>query len=293
MTRTELQAHTRKELAALARDNGVVGWHGMSKVDLVLALVKKPAITRSRGNGTAKMDKVAHNGRQPVRPARVAIPVQAAVARNTSGSPGPEEQIESSKYDVGVPTQDLSAKVPRDLPAGYGKDRIVVMVRDPYWLHCYWELTRHAIQRAEAALGQEWHTAKPILRLLDVTSHDTTSTSESHPPRHRHPRRLQQLVHRRQQSAAFLPRRHRLPVAERPVLRAGPLQRRHHAAGRRQRRHRRKLGRHRSARRPTASTPCPAASIRPPAAWSSSSCSRNACAGRWVRRPSPVSAPAA
>src|SRR5262249_46318334 len=78
-----------------------------------------------------------------------------------------------------VPTKDLSAKVPKDLPAGYGKDRIIVMVRDPYWLHCYWELTRHAIQRAEAALGQEWHTAKPILRLLDVSSQDTTSTAES------------------------------------------------------------------------------------------------------------------
>ncbi len=102
MTRNELQAHTRKELAALARDNGVVGWHGMSKEDLVLALVKKPAIARTRGNGTAKMDKVAHNGSHPVRPARVALPVQAAVARNTSGSPSPEEQIESSKFDVGV-----------------------------------------------------------------------------------------------------------------------------------------------------------------------------------------------
>jgi hypothetical protein len=69
--------------------------------------------------------------------------------------------------------------MPRDLPTGYGKDRIVTMVRDPYWLHCYWELTAQAVQRAEAALGQEWHNAKPILRLLDVTSGDTTSTSES------------------------------------------------------------------------------------------------------------------
>ena len=90
-----------------------------------------------------------------------------------------------------MPTTDLRPRCRKDLPAGYGKDRIVVMVRDPYWLHAYWELTRHAIQRAEAALGQEWHTAKPILRLLDVSSHETTSTAEVDPPRHRHPRRLQ------------------------------------------------------------------------------------------------------
>jgi hypothetical protein len=113
------------------------------------------------------------------RPARSGHPVQVAAARNTSGTASAEESVERSKYDVGVPTHDLSAKAPKDLPAGYGKDRIVVMVRDPYWLHSYWELTRHAIQRAEAALGTEWHTAKPILRLLDVSSHGMTNTSES------------------------------------------------------------------------------------------------------------------
>jgi hypothetical protein len=35
------------------------------------------------------------------------------------------------------------------------------------------------VQRAEAALGQEWHTAKPILRLLDVSSREIASNSET------------------------------------------------------------------------------------------------------------------
>src|SRR5438093_452924 len=104
---------------------------------------------------------------------------QRGAARNTNGTTSAEEQVERSKFDVGMPTKDLSAKVPKDLPAGYGKDRIVVMVRDPYWLHCYWELTRHSVQRAEASLGQDWHTAKPILRLMDVSSRDTSSVAES------------------------------------------------------------------------------------------------------------------
>jgi hypothetical protein len=129
--------------------------------------VKKPS--KSTPNGAR-----FHRGRKSLRPQAL-----RGVARNTNGVASPEEQVERSKFDVGVPTKDLSAKVPRDLPTGYGKDRIVVMVRDPYWLHCYWELTRLAIQRAEAALGQEWHGSKPILRLLDVTSNDTTSSSES------------------------------------------------------------------------------------------------------------------
>jgi hypothetical protein len=142
----------------MARKKNIPGYQSMGKDDLVAALMPQA------------------NGTKP-KPSR--LPHQKAAARNTSATSSGEEQVESAKYDVGVPTKDLSAKVPKDLPGGYGKDRIVVMVRDPYWLHTYWELTRHAIQRAEAALGQEWHTAKPILRLLDVSGRDVTNSSES------------------------------------------------------------------------------------------------------------------
>ncbi|MCS6850420.1 MAG: DUF4912 domain-containing protein [Gemmataceae bacterium] len=156
MTTDELRACTKKVLAEMARDQNIPGWHGMRKEELIAALSGKP--------GKKK-------GPRP-KP-------QTGAARNTGNGTSVEEQVERSKFDVGVPTKDLSAKLPKHLPAGYGKDRIVVMVRDPYWLHAYWEVTRQAIQRAEAALGQEWHGAKPILRLLDVSSQDTTNTAEA------------------------------------------------------------------------------------------------------------------
>jgi uncharacterized protein len=60
------------------------------------------------------------------------------------------------------------------------KDRIIVLTRDSYWLHAYWELSRTTLARARAALGQDWHAARPILRVLDVSSEDTTSASERH-----------------------------------------------------------------------------------------------------------------
>jgi hypothetical protein len=161
MTRDKLEALSKKELADLARKKGVAGYSTLRKEELVavLAPARKPRVK-------------AKAARPRPRP-------QASAARNTSATSSGEEVVERSKFDVGVPTRDLSAKVPKELPAGYGKDRIIVMVRDPYWLHAYWELTRQAIQRAETALGQEWHGAKPILRLLDVSSHETTSTAES------------------------------------------------------------------------------------------------------------------
>ncbi len=167
MTKNRLQAHSKKELVNIARKRGVAGWHAMCKDELVAALDQ----VTSNGLKSKNHRKISVKPNRP-RP-------QLAAARNSNGSASGEEQVESSKYDIGVPTKDLSVKVPKDLPGGYGKDRIVCMVRDPYWLHTYWELTRQAIQRAEAALGKDWHGAKPILRLLDVSSHDTTSTTES------------------------------------------------------------------------------------------------------------------
>jgi hypothetical protein len=178
MTSEKLQGYSKKKLADMARKQGIAGWHAMDKDHLVSALVKHGhKIKLKQLAGARKKLAVARPKKKPLAPRR--IRPQLTAARNTNGNgTSAEEQVERSKYDVGIPTKDLSARVPKNLPAGYGKDRIVVMVRDPYWLHCYWELTRHAIQRAEAALGQDWHGAKPILRLLDVGGHDTTSTAE-------------------------------------------------------------------------------------------------------------------
>jgi uncharacterized protein len=167
MTQDKKKNRSKKSLSKLARGRGnkVASPH-RSRAAKTL---RPKRTSKSHRAGSAPRMKSKAIQPQPLR----------GVARNTNGTTSAEEQVERSKFDVGIPTKDLSAKVPRDLPTGYGKDRIVVMVRDPYWLHCYWELTRHAIQRAEAALGQDWHGAKPILRLLDVTSQDTTSSAES------------------------------------------------------------------------------------------------------------------
>jgi hypothetical protein len=66
-----------------------------------------------------------------------------------------------------------------DARAGGGKDRLIVMVRDSYWLHAYWELSRQGVERARAALGQEWHATKPVLRLLQISSSGTATSAES------------------------------------------------------------------------------------------------------------------
>jgi uncharacterized protein len=58
------------------------------------------------------------------------------------------------------------------------KDRIVLLVRDAYWLQACWDLTRASIERARAAMAENWHAAKPILRVFQVDRGATTSAAE-------------------------------------------------------------------------------------------------------------------
>jgi len=58
------------------------------------------------------------------------------------------------------------------------KDRIVMMVRDAYWLQVNWQLTRLSINRAQAAMAQMWHTAVPTLRVYEVDVDNATMAAE-------------------------------------------------------------------------------------------------------------------
>ena len=153
MTVETLKDCNKKALARMAKDQGIVGWHAMRKDQLIRALAPAPPGAR----------------KEPTRPpAKPTTPTAAAVAA-------------SRRSVVPVPARPLvPLPPPRSLDHACVKDRIITMVRDPYWLHVHWELSRTTLGRARAALGQDWHAARPILRLIDVTSEDTTSASERH-----------------------------------------------------------------------------------------------------------------
>lgn len=59
------------------------------------------------------------------------------------------------------------------------KDRIALFVRDPFWLHVTWDITRGAIERAQAALAEQWYGARPVLRLIRIEDSQATSVSET------------------------------------------------------------------------------------------------------------------
>jgi hypothetical protein len=58
-------------------------------------------------------------------------------------------------------------------------DQLVLLVRDPFWLHAYWEITARTVERAKVALGVFWHTSLPIIRLFRLESDGTTQPKRS------------------------------------------------------------------------------------------------------------------
>jgi hypothetical protein len=129
--------------------------------------VVKPATPARPGvNGTHKALANRLPAKAEPKPAAAVKP--AVVVKPAAKPPVPAKSAPVTK----------SAPLPRP-SVPLAKDRIFLAVNDPYWLHVMWDVSPASVQRAEAALKQDWYGAKLILRLFDVTSQDTTSTSET------------------------------------------------------------------------------------------------------------------
>jgi hypothetical protein len=165
MTADALKDCNKKYLAQVAKEQGISGWHAMRKDQLIRALT----VTRS----SASRLKQASHSAKPQRPSR------AKALRPKKQSADTLETAVAARRARSAPTVCLGlTSIPHTLDHEFQKDRIIVLARDSYWLHAYWELSRTTLARAQAALGQEWHGAQPILRLMDVTSEDTTTATE-------------------------------------------------------------------------------------------------------------------
>jgi len=91
-----------------------------------------------------------------------------------------EVRIGEAKFYVGQPAAPVMHKpMPQELPAGYGRDRLVLQVRDPWWLHAYWELQDNTLSKYKDQLKDDFYRAARVLRVYDV-SHIIFSGKNAH-----------------------------------------------------------------------------------------------------------------
>ena len=191
ITAASLKTQTWKDLADMAKTKGLSGWHSMRKDQLVRALARAAQVKRerrktaslkhsksprakahSRGVNGSKLNG-KHHGKANGKAARPTKSTarQARVAERIHQVHAEQERLKDLSGAFSVHRKGSKSRASE-------KDRLVLMVRDPYWLQACWNVTRTTVKRAEAALAEHWHTARPILRLLEVDGGTTTSTSE-------------------------------------------------------------------------------------------------------------------
>jgi hypothetical protein len=161
MTAATLRSLTAKDLAQMARERGVSGWHSMKKEELVGALIR---IARRKAHVETKAQ--ASNGTRRPNANSLVIGRATRGASPTSRAASPHVRRMISQLQTKLASVKNIATVSTD--AGARQDRLVVMVRDPYWLHAYWELAPRSVDRAQAAMGQRWHGAQPVLRVFRI-----------------------------------------------------------------------------------------------------------------------------
>jgi uncharacterized protein len=157
--------------------------HPVARAAATKKSVRSKVVSKAHSKPVAKAgskpgkNRVAKFLKKSPKPSAKPVVRQKAARRDTTLEDIAVGNVGSSKFLIDGPKQ-VPSKLP-DLPRTYGRDRIVVMVRDPFWLHVYWEVTEHSIRRAETSLEQEWHGAKPILRVLDITNEEASAFTEA------------------------------------------------------------------------------------------------------------------
>ena len=155
---------------------------------MVVAKAKPLTSPQATPVATPAADPVRARTITRIHPDDIVIPKKQPlpIPPKTNTDPKIVEKIRSAHVEKEL-RKDLAQEPPKrkltqntPLPTvAKGQDRIVLLVRDPYWLHAHWDLTRATVDRAKAALIDHWHSVKPVLRLLKFEEMGTTDSAET------------------------------------------------------------------------------------------------------------------
>lgn len=158
-------------------------------------LVKERPAAGARRPAQRPVAPVAVSGRR--RTAERATPgdrprqarIAAETRRERSGPYGPEAEtlhggVQAPAGQVagnGRPAPRAPFGAPLEMPERYGRDHAGLLVRDPYWLHAYWEVTGETLAAVERELGDDWHDHRRVLRVLSYAPDAAAAPADDDP----------------------------------------------------------------------------------------------------------------
>lgn len=143
-------------------------------------VVNETKNVKSSGKPTSRNKTVVHTA-----PAKVPPPKSSPKWETRPAELRPIEILSAERGDSDFRLANLKKSLIkyRELSGvfdGEHKDKLVLMVRDPHWLHAFWELSAKLVERARAAMGAYWHTASPIIRLYRIVSDGISKQRRTH-----------------------------------------------------------------------------------------------------------------
>lgn len=183
MTAASLKEKRVRDLARMAKQSGVRGWHAMRKDELINALVRRA--TSAQSLHSSDEPREAKNCNESLHTYSTGEKQQRITKRNESARTRKKTPQTSSLKNTPTVERGVVIKRIQEAQAQRSREkslvsqpepsqkrspkrnRAVLMVRGPHWLHAFWEVTSHSVQRVKASMAAEWHTAKPVLRVLE------------------------------------------------------------------------------------------------------------------------------
>lgn len=127
--------------------------------------VRPSANGRSANGASTEAAQANANGKTSARAKHDDQP-----AGDDRGKPGEPVAPIAHKFEVHPSAVSKEAATPpKDIPWGYGKDRVTAMPVDPERLFVYWEVTEDGLERARKTLGAAADDSWLNLRIYDTT----------------------------------------------------------------------------------------------------------------------------
>ena len=163
MEKKNLKTLSKTELLDLAKKNKISSASKLTKDELINTLQASSSAKTAQKNTSKKTAKKSVSG----------VKTASAATLEPQGSISIESDVETigrSKFYIGRRDSKFVYEDHFVFPPHYGATRVVLLVRDPYWMHAYWEITEETIEAIKASIGHDaFYRSKMVIRVKDVT----------------------------------------------------------------------------------------------------------------------------
>ncbi len=171
-------ASARKKVASAARTTKQTALGSKKKVTkkkTITTAVRKKTV---RKKTAVSVEKATARKKASASAPKTAARKKAPAARAPKATPAPRARKKPKKVPASPTPQQASPPSPPTaaeaappsgsplrMPDRYGTDFVGLMVRDPYWLHAYWEVTEKTVDRVRRQLANDWDGHRSVLRI--------------------------------------------------------------------------------------------------------------------------------